>query len=61
MGSFTTQAPVFVQMPGDGGLGGPVYLFMGLTSSTRLSKACRKGVVVEAVEEVLGCCQPCEV
>jgi hypothetical protein len=26
---------------------------MGLTSSTRLSKVCRKGVVVEAVEEVI--------
>lgn len=28
-----------------------LYLFIGLTSSTRLSNACRKGVVVEAVEE----------
>lgn len=28
------------------------YLFIGLTSSTRVSKACRKGVVVDAVEEV---------
>lgn len=28
-----------------------MYLFMGLTSSTLRSKACRNGVVVEAVEE----------
>jgi len=27
---------------------------MGLTSSTRLSNACRNGVVVEAVEEAWG-------
>jgi hypothetical protein len=27
------------------------YLFMGLISSTLVSKACRKGVVVEAVED----------
>jgi hypothetical protein len=33
---------------------GLAYLFIGLTSSTRLSKACPKGVVVEAVEEVSG-------
>ena len=33
-------------------LSGGSYSFIGLTSSTRLSKACRKGVVVEAVEDV---------
>lgn len=31
--------------------GRQTYLFSGFTSSARLSKACRRGVVVEAVEE----------